>query len=91
MHDYQNLKKLLENETFPHTFIFKFIGKNTSSFQEGVNQLTRSNPELVLQSRRETNNTKYISFTYVLIADSAESIIEVFQEIHKISDILMIL
>ena len=91
MPQYQRLRELLANETFPHVFPFKFVGKLSDPFEAGVRALETQFPRLVLQSRRQSKNQKHLSLTYTLEAESAEVIIEILRAIAAISDVLFIL
>ncbi len=88
---YDKLKELLARETYPHTFPFKFIGKKTPLFLTGVQNLELKYPDLAFHSQRETKSQNHISYTYLLDAKSMDGIVAVFQEIEKLSDLLMIL
>ncbi|MEO5971243.1 MAG: DUF493 family protein [Bdellovibrionia bacterium] len=88
---YDKLKELLAKETYPHSFPFKFIGKNTPLFLQGVHNFELKHLQLVLQSKKESKNQNHLSYTYFLEAKSLDSIIAIFQEIEKIPDLLIIL
>ena len=91
MPQYQRLRELLGNETFPHHFPFKFVGKQSAAFEAGVRALETQFPGLVLQTRRQSANQKHLSVTYTLEAESAEIIIEILRAIAVIPDVLIIL
>jgi putative lipoic acid-binding regulatory protein len=92
MKDYTKLKELLETEeTFPHRFLFKFIGRNTPTFLTGVAALTRANPALQLVSTRKSSNDQHVSLSYEYEAAEAEAIIEIYRAIQKIEDLLIVL
>lgn len=91
MQDYENLKLILEKEIYPHSFSFKFIGKNSAPFQQGVDKLLNQFPKLVMRTQRLSQNQNHVSYTYSLQAQSAEAIIEVFRVIEKLPDLEIIL
>jgi putative lipoic acid-binding regulatory protein len=88
---YEKLKELLAKETYPHSFPYKLIGKNTPLFLAGIKSLELKHPELVLHSQKESKNKNHLSYTYLLEANSSESIIAIFLEIEKIPDLTVIL
>jgi putative lipoic acid-binding regulatory protein len=91
MRDYQNLKALLEKETYPHSFLFKFIGKNSPDFEDGTKNLQGLFPELTMESLRLSQNQKHVSYTYSLNAESADEIIQVYQAIEGLPDLELVL
>ena len=91
MSNYDKLRELLNREKFPHVFIFKFIGKNSAQFDFGVQSLEKKFPRLQKQSRRTTANQQFVSLSYVLTADTKEEIIEVYQFIALIEEIVVVL
>lgn len=91
MPDFDKLQELLEKETFPHDFTFKFVGKNTPQFEEGARQLERKYPSLIAGTKRQSTNGKHLSLTYVLKANAPDEIIQVFKAIHQVPDVLIIL
>ena len=92
MRDYEQLKKLLEDqETFPHRFIVKFIGKNGPRFATGIDVFEKRYPKLTLQSARTSAGDGHLAMTYALQADNADEIIEVLKAVAVIDDVLVIL
>ena len=90
--DYTQLKALLEElETFPVHFVYKFIGRNTQAFANGVAELQKTHPSLKHEMTRNSAKDAHISFTYGFEAQSAAAIIEVFRAIEKVEDLLLIL
>ena len=88
---YDKLKELLAKETYPHSFPFKFIGKNTPLFLQGIRSLELKHPELIFHSQKESKNQNHLSCTYLLEAKSLDGIIIIFQEIEIIPDVLVVL
>ena len=92
MKDYQKLKELLEEqEQFPVQFTYKFIGRNSSRFLDSVKKLEQQFPALKHEGQRLSANQAHSSQTYSYNAPSAQAIIDVFQAIEKLDDILMVL
>jgi len=91
MERYAKLRELLTKETYPHVFSFKFIGKNTPLFQEGIHDFHTTYPILTLQSERKSRNENHLSVTYVLHAESADMILTIYQRIEQLPDLLLIL
>lgn len=91
MPKYQRLRELLTKEPFPHSFTFKFVGKNSPEFEKGVREFELKHPELVQRSRRHSGNKNHVSLTYTLDADSPDVIVETYRSIAKIQDLVMVL
>lgn len=91
MADLENLKKLLKKEKYPFEFTFKFVGKASGSFENGVSKLEIENPKLKLKTRRLTANQRHTSLTYLFQAENAEAILEVYNAIGKIDDLVLVL
>jgi putative lipoic acid-binding regulatory protein len=89
----QKLKTLLENETYPHRYMHKFIGAKTSDFLAGVESLTRAFPSAKV-STRETpgkGGQVYVAYTFEFEADSADEIIRLIRATHSIKDLKVVL
>ncbi len=92
MRDYSRIKALLlEQDTFPLDFTFKFIGYNSPKFADGVSQLEKAFPTLKAAGRKETTGGLNVSLTYQFVAPSADAIIEVFRALEKVEDIRIVL
>lgn len=90
--DYTRLKLLLEKqETFPLEFVFKFIGRNTAAFQEGVRALQAEYSALELQARRESQGGGHLAMTFLLKANESNEILCVYSRIAEIPDVLVVL
>jgi putative lipoic acid-binding regulatory protein len=90
--DYTPLKLLLEKqETFPIHFTYKFIGRNSSAFLDGVEALKKTHPGLKHEMTRKSAKDAHISLTYGFDAESADAIIEIFRAVEKVPDLLIIL
>ncbi|MFZ9595996.1 MAG: DUF493 domain-containing protein [Bdellovibrionia bacterium] len=88
---YTQLKELLEREKFPLSFPFKVIGKNSPTFVNGIQQFTQDHPEFILKSKAESAHQKHVSFTLELQAQSADPIIDAYEQLSKIPGALMVL
>lgn len=90
--DYTRLKLLLEKqESFPLDFVFKFIGRNSSAFQEGVKALQSEHPLLRLQSRRESEGGAHLAMTFQFTANESNEILCIYSRIAEIPDVLVVL
>ena len=90
--DYAKLRELLqEQETFPTKFLHKFVGRNTSAFQQAVETLERRFPSAKRQTSRTSAGQKHLALTYELAAQSADEIIELLEATHRLDDILIVL
>jgi putative lipoic acid-binding regulatory protein len=91
MSQYDRLRELLLNESFPHLFRFKFVGKNTTVFKSGVQELLNQFPRLQYESERPSKGNRHVAFGYTLAALSADEIIQVLDAISKIPDLVIML
>lgn len=91
MSQYDRLRELLEKETFPHLFRFKFVGKNTDAFKEGLQKVIDQYPRLQFDSERPSKGNRHIAFGYKLAASSPDEIIHVLDSISKIPDLVIML
>lgn len=91
MRDYEALKTLLEKETYPHPFTFKFIGKKSILFEAGMKKVCGQFPELRLKGQLVSQNKNHVSYTYILQAKTAQEIIQVYQAIEGLPDLALML
>ncbi len=90
--DYAKLKALLEEqETFPHDFMLKFIGRNTPAFLEDVAKLEADYPTLEQQTARKSAGDANVALTYVYPADSADAIVELLKRVSALRDVRVVL
>jgi putative lipoic acid-binding regulatory protein len=90
--DYAKLRSLLEEqETFPLSFTYKFIGFHTPAFHASVSRLERAYPALTHEMDRESSGGKHLAKTYRYEAPDARAIIEIFQSIEKLDDLVIVL
>ncbi|MBC7691189.1 MAG: DUF493 domain-containing protein [Methylotenera sp.] len=90
--DYQKFKALLEEqETFPLDYTFKFIGRNTPAFKQGVKEFEEKHPGLTLHVSRISSGGAHLALTYKVIAQTADVIIMISDSIGEIQDVMVIL
>jgi putative lipoic acid-binding regulatory protein len=90
--DYAKLKQLLEEqETFPLSFTYKFIGHHTPAFAKAVDELERKFPGLKHELSRESSGGKHLAKTYRYDAADAEAVLDVFRAIELLEDLLIVL
>lgn len=90
--DYVKLRELLiEQNDFPTKFIVKFIGKNSSLFNSGVQNFESQNSTLVQISKRESANGAHVALTYHFPAESADAIISMLKRVAEIQDVEIVL
>jgi putative lipoic acid-binding regulatory protein len=87
----KRLKALLEKEKFPLDYTYKFIGKNSGKFTQGLHALESTFPKLTLRGTRESAGAQHLAVTYLLKADDAEEVVSVLESVSKIDDLLVIL
>lgn len=90
--DYARLKALLEEqETFPHRYIHKIIGRNTPKFAEGVERLQEQFPNLKLETARLSKGEMHLALTYYLHAENADEVVALLEATHQLEDLHLIL
>lgn len=91
-HDYSKLKALLEEqETFPHRYIHKFIGRNSPRFAQSVEQFQARFPKLELQTARLSKGEAHLALTFHILAENADEIIAVLEATGDIEDLHLVL
>ncbi len=85
--------KLLLNEhhEFPGIYVHKFIGKNSPIFHASVEEFEKKFIGLTRVSEKQSSSGKHLSLTYEYYAASAEDVVELSVQSHKISDLIYIL
>lgn len=90
--DYAKIRALLlEQEAFPLSFTYKFIGFQTPAFQASVGRLERAYPSLTHEMDRESSGGKHLAKTYRYEAADVDAIIEIFEAIEKLDDLVIVL
>ena len=89
---YQKFRALLnEHHRFPSQYTHKFIGKNSPHFLESVAEFEGKFIGLSKETERQSASGKHIALTYLYWAASADDVIKLTTETHKINDIIYIL
>jgi len=89
--DFDQLRALLEKESYPHEYTFKFIGKNSHRFTQGLHGLEGKFTKLSVRGSRESSGGKNLAVTYMLVALNADEIIAVLEGVMQVDDLLVIL
>jgi putative lipoic acid-binding regulatory protein len=89
--DLGKLRELLKKETYPHEYFYKFIGKNTGVFTQGLHALEGRFPRLELKGSRESAGGQNLAVTYSLYAQNEDEIIAVLEQVSLVEDLLVIL
>ena len=92
--DYEKLRSLLQEEDYPHLYIHKFIGLKTDLFRSEVERLEREFPRAQRVGERESSGEgpqSYLAFTFELLADDADEIIELLKLTSTLKDVRIIL
>jgi putative lipoic acid-binding regulatory protein len=89
--DLARLKALLEKETYPHSFVLKFIGNRSAAFTNGVESLEKCYPTLSGKSERASSGGAHLALTYVYPAQNADQILALLQDVARIPDLRIIL
>ncbi|MBS1959058.1 MAG: hypothetical protein JST80_06260 [Bdellovibrionales bacterium] len=89
---YENFRELL-NKTymFPATYIHKFIGKNSSIFQQSVQEFEQKFIGLKRTGQNTSASNAHLALTYEFLAGTADDVILLTQETAKINDLIYIL
>ncbi len=89
---YQKFRSLLnEHHQFPSQYTHKFIGKNSEIFKASVIEFEAKFIGLTKSTERLSASSKHLALTYVYWAASADDVIKLTTETHKINDIIYIL
>ncbi len=89
---FEKFRELLKGHySFPCTYTHKFIGKNSSIFKTSVEEFEKKFIGLTCTGERTSASAAHISLTYEYLAASAEEIIQLAVETHKINDLIYIL
>ncbi len=89
---FQKFRDLL-NDTyqFPCTYPHKFIGKDSPIFRSSVVEFEKKFIGLSRMGEKSSASGKHVSLTYEYLAASADDIILLTTETHKINDVIYIL
>ncbi len=85
---YKNLRyRLMESETWPLEYMFKFITPNNHGKVDQIKALLPENGEL---SFKHTTNLKHVSITCVALMESADQIIEVMEKVDRVEGVIVL-
>lgn len=85
---FKNLRyRLMEVETWPLTYMFKFITPNNEGKVDRIKALLPSHGTL---SFKHTSNLKHVSITCVALMENADEIIEITEKIDEIEGVLVL-
>lgn len=85
---FQNLRyRLMETDSWPITYMFKFIAPNNSGKVEQVKSLLPAHGKI---SYKHTSSLKYVSITCVTEMDSADKIIEITEKADAIAGVIIL-
>lgn len=86
--NFQNLRyRLMEVETWPLKYMFKFITPNNDG---KVNQIKALMPSDGKLSFKHTSNLKHVSITCVAVMESADEIIDITEQVNQIEGVLIL-
>ncbi len=85
---FRNLRyRLMENESWPMKYMFKFISPNRDGKVEKIKALL---PETGTMTFKHTSNLKHVSITCVAMMDSADQIIEITEKVDEIDGVIVL-
>lgn len=86
---YKSLKTKLENNhPFPEDYLFKFIIPNDNEKLSEIYQVFDKLKYTI--STRESKNGKYIATSLLVFVMDADQVINLYQEVAKVEDIIML-
>ncbi len=89
---FQKFRDLLnQNHQFPCAYLHKFIGKNSEIFKTSVEAFEKKFIGLKRTSEKLSASKAHLSLTYEYLAGSAEDVIQLSVETHKINDLIYVL
>ncbi|AHW59383.1 hypothetical protein SAMN05444285_13928 [Draconibacterium orientale] len=88
MDKYKNLRyRLMESETWPLKYMFKFIIPNEEGKVDQVKALLPTEGEVTF---KHTDNLKHVSVTCVALMESADQIIVITEKADKIEGVIVL-
>ena len=84
-----SFRELLEQEPYPLDYIHKVIGRNTPSFDSGLEALKRTFPALRQTGERLSSGGANRAVTYSFLAHTADEIIALVEATAKVPDLVM--
>ncbi len=89
---YQKFRELLDQTyQFPAIYLHKFIGKNSPIFKTSVEEFEKKFIGLTRTLERKSASAAHVALTYEYMAASADDVILLTVETHKINDLIYIL
>ena len=88
------IEKLEETHSFPGPYTLKVIGTNDASFIAQVLRVARESldlPDDPEHSSRESKSGKHISVTLELTVESAHGVVRLYEEMHQIEGLTMLI
>ena len=79
------------NFQFPTVYLHKFIGNNSAIFAAGVSDFEKKFIGLKRVTERQSASGKHLALTYEYQAASAEDVVELAIQTHRIHDLIYIL
>nr|WP_321354256.1 DUF493 family protein [uncultured Draconibacterium sp.] len=85
---YKNLRyRLMETESWPLKYMFKFITPNEDGKVDQVKALLPEEGEVTF---KHTANLKHVSVTCVALMETADQIIEITEKVDKIEGVIVL-
>ena len=85
---YKNLRyRLMETESWPLKYMFKFITPNEDGKVDQVKSLLPEEGEVTF---KHTANLKHVSVTCVALMETADQIIEITEKVDKIEGVIVL-
>ncbi len=85
---YKNLRyRLMETETWPLKYMFKFITPNEDGKVEQIKALLPEKGEVTF---KHTANLKHVSLTCVALMETADQIIEITEKVDEIDGVIVL-
>ena len=89
---FEKFRALLnQHHQFPGIYTHKFIGKNSPIFTAGVADFEKKFIGLTRTTERQSASGAHLALTYEYHASSADDVIQLSVETHKINDLIYIL
>ncbi|MFV0268357.1 MAG: DUF493 family protein [Draconibacterium sp.] len=79
--------RLMETETWPLKYMFKFITPNSNGKVEQIKALLPAHGELAF---KHTSDLKHVSITCVAEMQNADQIIEIVEKVDKIEGVIIL-
>lgn len=88
MDKYKNLRyRLLEIDTWPLKYMFKFIVPNMNGKVDKIRNLLPDHGEIYF---KHTPSLKHVSITCIAVMKTADQIIEITEKVSEIGDVMVL-